>query len=501
MPEGFPHRPNQDPASGGRLTRFAARLRQFLGGTSTREAITPTDLTPDFREPTTEITPNSTLIEPAEEPVPELSAPNYTVTYVSGAAEVHITSDKPDDDPTILAYKMNSKAAEVSQLLQSLLRAAGGPGEHLFSRVAHAMDEEPDVLRRILDRSTVKQVPEHILKRGETNHGWTITEWLRLGNIALFDTRPATLNEQDRYHERRNRPDTQKIAERLKSEDAEKTNLLDHEQAIVNFRGHTYALPLESREAILAARLFQFWMLQNTSTHNELRQQILPAIWQLMPLAERELFVDQKRALSDMPPRGRLEDMIARQMRDLMRQAAITREPSGDKFKLEENVQLTIKFEKSSSVQNEALPYIFPPNTPPTRILAAESRSISKEDLQYAHDKVAGGFSALISHDEAIELLDFLRTKPGRRALVTSFINQKGEMEAQKILDMANGQARRALGDTDYIMARRNRMIAGHKATGRGGVRQTGGELYANITRWYIGRPEEFTEKALDPSQ
>jgi hypothetical protein len=283
-------------------------------------------------------------------------------------------------------------------------------------------------------------------------------------------------------------------------------SILDQDHArisITNSRTgeQSYYMPLDRGNALLAARVIA--ALQPNSSKGEKfvegkfveGAKIASFIWAKMPIEERELFLTRKTGTSSAIKPSVLE--VMRKMTNLL---GITRETSGERFKLEATPVITLHAEPPNPSELQGFRPVFPPGTDRERIKQAVGGPISEMALNTAKLLLEHQLDSTepLSSGQALAILDLITDADVKRAIRYQIKEMDLKRSSANVLETLRDQIKRSLED-GFDSAWRNRMVAGNHATGDyGKIRLIGGELpiITNparfITRkWHIGQPSD----------
>ncbi len=353
--------------------------------------------------------------------------------------------------------------------------------------VGERYGKKPDAALKWLVRLTVKLPPE-VIKI--IDHPDEQRKKVRIADIRLGAREPSREEEGDylvrqRKEGKRGGPTPDTAADVVEVEDPDKdakADLTEYDQATLHVNSNTFVMPLECPEAFLAARTLEVAATLHKGQSITINM-LVSRVVRNMSETEREMFSNKKNKLKSKSPK---DGEIPGLLRSLIRTLGVIREASGDKFKLYDDVDFKITF--GAVVEPEPGQHvILPPGTPRARILAEETGIIPPEDILFAADILAKGFSERLNERDAIDLLDFIRSRIGKRAVLAVLKSQdRSYNELLDIRNQAHQQVRRSLSEGGYFHALRSRTIAGNTSRGRGGVMQVGGRLDGAVTKWHI---------------
>lgn len=253
-----------------------------------------------------------------------------------------------------------------------------------------------------------------------------------------------------------------------------------------------FYMPLERPNAMLAARVLETVARAGKAPYVD-GDFAVKQIWREMPQSDRELFYTKA---SD----GNKGSAIIRAgvldiFRKLLSPLGLTRETSGERFKIEKLAAVGLELGPPSEAELAELLPIFPPGTLRERVAEAKGDTVPDTVLAAADDIIRGYLHepGQPSHKDALELLDFITDHYGKRALRIQLEMTGGGLPFEQAVQRLHGRVADVLAE-GYRGAYLNRIIAGHIATGEHQVRHVSGRLpirtfvsSASIKRWYIG--------------
>ncbi|HUB93485.1 MAG TPA: hypothetical protein VMB52_03195 [Verrucomicrobiae bacterium] len=278
---------------------------------------------------------------------------------------------------------------------------------------------------------------------------------LTLGNMALASRRA-----------------TEEDAARI---DKGKVDLITADHALITIGENRFYMPLETDEAILAARVID--ALRNNGGRGVQLADITKAVWRGMTIGERRLFVSEP--MDAFNNEGRIQEAVLGILRRLTNQLLITHERTDERFDVMSD-RLRIGFSNNVlDVQkfSSARP-VLPPGqeiviTPAPDDLAMAQRTLEVLDTEGSLDQY-----------EAIEILHFVTTVVGKRALA-EVLKAQGK-EATYVVTMIAIRTMIELKlRSGYDDALTKRTVAGGRILG---ITLVSGQLPIT-TKWSLGRP------------
>jgi hypothetical protein len=280
------------------------------------------------------------------------------------------------------------------------------------------------------------------------------------------------------------------------------TILLDQDHArisVTNIRTgeRLYYMPLDRGNALLAARIIATLQYHgNRGAGFVDGAKIVSSIWRQMPMAERELFLTRKSGTSSV-----IRMPVLSIMRKVTNLLGITRETSGERFKLEAVPVITLHAESPDPSELRGFRPVFPPGTDRERLKQAVGGPIPELALNTANLLLEHQLDSTepLSSGQALALLDLITDVDIKRAIRHQIKARGLKRSSANVLEALRDQVKRSLGE-GFDGAWRNRMVAGNHATGDfyGRIRLIGGELPITtnparfITRkWHIGQPSD----------
>lgn len=277
--------------------------------------------------------------------------------------------------------------------------------------------------------------------------------------------------------------------------------LLDQDHArisVTNARTgvQLFYMPLDRGSALLAMRIIATLQYHsNRGVEFVEGAKIASSIWAQMLPAERQLFLTRKSDTSAVIRPPVLE--VMRKMTNLL---GITRETSGERFKLEGSPIITLHAESPDPSELQGFRPVFPPGTDRERIKQTLGGPIPERALNTAKLLLEHQLDSTepMSSGQALALLDLITDADVKRA-IRHHIKEMGlKRSSANVLEALRDQVKRTL-DEGFDSAWRNRMVAGNHATGDyGKIRLIGGELpiITNPARfitkkWHIGQPSD----------
>jgi|GEM_PF-5108055 len=272
--------------------------------------------------------------------------------------------------------------------------------------------------------------------------------------------------------------------------DRGKQDLTVHDHAIIHKGDAVFYMALHSDEAILAARVIE--AISTMHGYKIPSHEVAMQAWQNMTVAERLGYVKSSdRALSDSRDEGlRLEDGTIRVLRRLTNTLMLTLEPRSDRFTLmTEGLSVAYKEEPVSSEfiqEHPTLRPIFPPGSKDANALTEEEKAAlattAKINVHLTRSKTQ------LSNKDALDMLDFIMSPGGRQAINEISGTPDGYARSATALRAMHRHIKKWLGPA-YAGAYRQRLINGNRVMlSSGRVKQVGGRLRSDSTRWTLGR-------------
>jgi hypothetical protein len=278
---------------------------------------------------------------------------------------------------------------------------------------------------------------------------------LTLGDMALASRRP---NKED--------------ATRL---DQDKTDLITADHALVTIGTSCFYMPLETDEAILAARVID--ALRDNGGPGVRLADITKATWASMTIDERSLFVEEP--IHAFNAEGPIREAVLGVLRRLTNQLLITHERTGERFNVRnEGIQIEFSNNVLNVKEFPAARPIVPPGqeiviTPTPDDLAMARQALEALDAGRLQDQYT-----------AIQTLHFVTTVVGKRALA-EVLEARG-MGAAYGATMTEIRTRLELTLREgYEGARIERTVAGGRILGIALVSRQ----LPITTKWSLGKP------------
>jgi len=296
----------------------------------------------------------------------------------------------------------------------------------------------------------------------------------------------------ERDHKRAQSRETYRAA--LIEADAGKTNLTLQDHATVTIMDKRYRLPLDSVPAIVAGRLFEAlsmpaaYVRRNQVDRDKLRRQI----WELMSLDERRLLSEKDEVVHGPATPPGIKKEIDRMLGKITYQLGITANIGGVHRRLVGIHELQVQYhaEPPTPGETSTIPVLHAPETPEHLLRTRnDAEPVSAEDIAYIQQtlETLRSVTARISHQEAIDILDFMMSSQGKYALHETLTRSGHAAQYKAKLESIHTMLRHTLGGSSYWLAMRERIIKGYSTKGsQSGVRQVSGGLPIT-TRWHIG--------------
>ncbi len=432
-----------------------------------------------------------------------------TVTAIPSLYALEVTNPNTNSSRfVVIGPKQKIKVATHAERLAELNELAGQSTQDVdrlrvnLHNKQLANPEDPSVIHY---RSVGKAIgllanllpPEVISHTGSTDKPLSVT----IGNVAVCSRVP---NEADLA------ATTQRILDQKKADtykaEVGKTNLLDCAHAIVAVGEERFLLEILSPMAVLTARVIEH--LQHGEYGETMSALDLARnAWHEMSLAERALFVEpESPKLYETECPALLVTPMA-EIVQLTGQLEITRRMYGVSTATVISPNSSITYHETPLTEADAsLRPVYPPRTDHEYIenrlagLTSDSSTTPPQEHELAQAEhllrsyvdVTGITRA--NPEQAIEIMDFVMTRRGKKAIETLLAQAQQDTSLSQSLASLHRTAKAALGYQGYQSAFRNRTIAGNHPTGDRSATtfltgaQTGQATGAyTTTRWYIG--------------
>lgn len=315
---------------------------------------------------------------------------------------------------------------------------------------------------------------------------------IRVGNILLAGrqtTKEDIMQERKLKYER----DRAEI-------DRGKISILEEDHARITIDSprlgtRNYYMPLDRGSAFLAVRVIA--VLQYEARHEGFidGKRAMELIWAQMPTIERELFLRRRSDITGGP--SAIKKPVLDIMRKLTNLLGLTRETSGERFKLEGTASIILYAHPPADPSElQGFSRILPPGTDRELVNQAVYKSIPEPAIATAKLLLEHELenSVTLSQNQALTILDLITDPDIKRAIRHQIKEMDIGRTSANVLETLREKVMKALGESFYS-AWRDRMIAGNSVTGNGGnVRLIGGELphTTNLARlatkkWYVG--------------
>lgn len=370
-----------------------------------------------------------------------------------------------------------------------------GPGNHDLSEVARVSGTMyPTALGHIDELA--ETLPDELF--GREMFDGIILKAVRVGNIAMASRR-ATAEDLFASEWR------QLQAER-EAKDAGKVEFSRYDHAIVTVGERQFHLATDRANTILAARVLQVLADLPATTDVFEGQDVANRVWKAMTTSERLLFIAPQDPITDLGIAVRkgwgkslpTNKYVRSVLRTLMSPLGVTRETTGDRFKLERRPTITFHSQpQAEEVDTTNLVPIFPPGTPIDEIKAVNS-PISANAFEQAdiilRDILPG--DELLGQDVAIRLFNQITNSEIKRAIRARLARNAAVAGLDETLASLHERVAQSLRDS-FEGAHRERMIAGYSKHGsHGGIHMTASRLLATTlvpqmptatSKWRIG--------------
>jgi len=273
--------------------------------------------------------------------------------------------------------------------------------------------------------------------------------------------------------------------------DLEKIDTTRRDHALVTLHGHHFHIPLESRQAIIAARTIEAVASLDPGQTGFTDKSLYATIWQLMSLAERRMFTDKDEVLYAHRS-ATINKEVDAVLNGLTGRMNITRRGrSASHYYMPvppEDIAVSYHEEPIDAAELERVSTVLPPGIPRTRIETAQYGEATPENTAFAEEVVRLAASGEnLSQTLSIEILDFIMGSAGKQALRVVLERQGRPKQFKAVLERVHLVLRGSLGGMSYWTASRARMIKGYGSHGsNAGVQQVSGGL-PTTTKWYIG--------------
>lgn len=395
------------------------------------------------------------------------------VTAIVGANELHFLSQQGDTVHEPVQLSVRGQATRFGDALADMFLDLDS-GTHPITAATESLGLTGTGTTNTI-RSLATIMPPDVLTYD--NRQKTVT----LGNITVAG-RKATPNERAAYLERA------KAAEIARWKDRHNENKVDlgeYDHTLTQTDRRLFYMPLGTTKLILAARLLQALGQYKRGTDQD-GHEISLAAWKLMPTTERELFTDlESEIIGDTSV---IDAQVYSLLRTLTSRSGMTRQV-GTKFRITTGISVKFYADPVETKQAATLAVIFPPGTPLYVIEDFRNSHIPPEDVEMAQYAVTellpDVVNAVLGHEKAIALLNFIMSQSGKRALQVELAAADSRRNVLGACKSLRRVVKNSLG-SGYSAARSSRTIAGGRMIR--GARQTGGALDVT-TKWYIGLP------------
>ncbi len=415
-------------------------------------------------------------------------------------------TDEPLTGPVTVIKSYRSDAGRLSEAVEFITNKGAQRfswyAEHQFENLVelctvlpagatYSLSEARSKLAEVWDPRDIDANCRHIAEAMPPGV-FTMTEAaISIGNIVLVGrktTAEDVLSERKRLHESK------------KAEiDKGKISILSRDHARIKVNNartgeQSYYMPLDRGHALLAARVI-FALRSGKGEEFVDGGNVAVFVWKQMPTVERELFTTRRNEV--IGGSSVIKKPVLDVMRKLTRLIGITRETSGERFKLEGVATITLHEDSPDPSELQGFRSVFPPGTDRERIKQAAVGPIPDSALNTARLLLEHQVDSTepLSQGQALAILDLITDADVKRAIRHQIKAMKLKRTSANVLETLRGQVEGAL-DESFESAWRNRMIAGNHATGDyGKVRLIGGELpiITNPARyitkkWHIGQ-------------
>lgn len=278
--------------------------------------------------------------------------------------------------------------------------------------------------------------------------------------------------------------------------------MLEYDHSTIVIDNTSYVLSLETKTAIIAAKVIASISALGTEFERLARGQIIRAVWDSMTLDERELFTDKETTQFGVTAPNTVRDRVISTITGLAGQIHLIR--SGLTTKniqlVAGNVSMSYQYASPLETEQDAV-MIFPPGTDidfiqplkPSR--PTEAIQISDEDRAAARvilDQLILPGDPTVSEPDAIAMLSAIMRKEGKAALAALILERNLELEPEAANEKVFSLLKDRLGPQAYNLAHKERRVSGYKISGDGsrvahtaGARRDRGRTLT--TNWYLG--------------
>jgi hypothetical protein len=275
--------------------------------------------------------------------------------------------------------------------------------------------------------------------------------------------------------------------------EAHKTDLTKQDHAIITVRDQQYRLPLGSVPAIVAGRLLEALTMPTVYVRrDEIKEpRLRRQIWDLMSLDERRLFSDKDSIIHGSTTPAEVIAEMKRTLTKLTPQLGITERIGSVHCRMVRPHDLRVSYhaEPPAPSEDTVAPVLYAPDTPEYLLQGpADGTAPDADTMAFAELTLESlRTTTRISHQDAIDILDFTMSTQGKHALLQT-LTQDGQRDKYKTtLEGIHTMLYRSLGGGSYWLALRERMIKGYGSKGsQGSIKQVSGGL-PTTTRWHIG--------------
>jgi hypothetical protein len=324
-----------------------------------------------------------------------------------------------------------------------------------------------------------------------TVHGVAMT----IGNIILAGRKTTAEDVSNEYQ--------RKYEEKKANIDKDKVSVISQDHARITVNNpktgeQLYYLPLDRGGAILAARVIA--LLRDRTADTDAAafvegREAASSVWAKMPTTERELFTTRRNDI--LGSSATIRAHVLDTMRNVTRLIGVTRETSGERFKLEAAVAIAFHEDSPEPSELKGFRPMYPAGTDRelikrTALGPIPEAALSTASILLEHQVDS---SEPLSHNQALGILDLITDSEVKRAIRYQIKAMNLTRTSASVLEILRGQVQRSLGE-GFENTWRNRMIAGNHATGDNAVFLTASQLpvITNVARlitrkWHIGPP------------
>ena len=421
------------------------------------------------------------------------------VTYVRGNRRLFFRNNQGQDIAPPCEYSNATSAANAFDALCGVISFEDpyrAPQVNLNFAAPH-IGRKPSPTRTIL-QNIANKAPEGTLEL--ISGGYMVS----FGNIAVASALSET--PQDRVP-RSSKKAPAKTAEKVEPaeviDEAEDLGLTEYDHAIITTPDRPFVLPLSSSGAILTARCLEVLATEERGIDHRYID-IAESIWKNMPPVERKLFASSRKLLQEKQGTAIRKEVLM-VLRGLTNRMKITREQGNEDFRIIMS-DFSVSFHESSPepdmLADKRSALLFPPGTSRLEIssykdpieITDEDRQLASTLLSYVEamfpaDEEKAAPRPDISHETAIEYLDFVMSREGKAALREVLKASGSKRRPDRITRTIRRQIIKPALASGYGSALRHRTVAGGHMTGgkERRAQQTGGALRGSTTKWHIG--------------